>query len=364
MMRIVWITLVWFVPALTANAASFDCAKAATKVEKLICSEAEISKLDEELSSAYKAVLKDEKQDDTVKQVQKQVQKQWMKERNDCSEVVCVKRAYEGRLLSLAMIRMTSGEPMSAQSVDKFKYRMIQGSGNAICEQMFKRMNEELVRERPVCAFDLLTAIPSVVLPEWKKLDLQENKLLYKRFVLANLVREKYYPQIFGEVRDKVDTIRIPTNDQMVLGAFVQGRKFGAPMTEDQLEGMWKDAADHGYEFYRWDGAFSAPDEADVLLVEVSRFDELNQTKRCPKFRVLRISADMRLPKQWQSGNAKWLIGPEAIPFKYDNQYYRLVDEGVLVMDSVDKETQVRALPIRLISIDAIRNDLRCFIQN
>lgn len=35
--------------ALPAQAASFDCAKAGTKVEKLICGDVELSKLDEEL---------------------------------------------------------------------------------------------------------------------------------------------------------------------------------------------------------------------------------------------------------------------------------------------------------------------------
>ena len=39
------------------NAASFDCAKARSKVEKAICNDPELGKLDEELASAYKAAL-------------------------------------------------------------------------------------------------------------------------------------------------------------------------------------------------------------------------------------------------------------------------------------------------------------------
>ncbi len=38
-------------------AASFDCAKASTQVERLICSDESLSKLDEQLSGSYKQAL-------------------------------------------------------------------------------------------------------------------------------------------------------------------------------------------------------------------------------------------------------------------------------------------------------------------
>lgn len=90
--------------AATAQAASFDCGKAGTKVEKLICADAELSKLDEELNAAYKSALQNKKQADTIKQAQKQ----WMKERNGCSDSDCVKRAYETQLSSLKIARTSS----------------------------------------------------------------------------------------------------------------------------------------------------------------------------------------------------------------------------------------------------------------
>jgi uncharacterized protein len=83
--------------ALPAQAASFDCAKAGTKVEKFICGDAEISKLDEELNAAYKTAVQDEKQADTIKQAQKQ----WMKERNGCADAECVKSGYRKRIEQL-----------------------------------------------------------------------------------------------------------------------------------------------------------------------------------------------------------------------------------------------------------------------
>lgn len=79
---------------LPVQGASFDCGKAGTKVEHLICDNPEISKLDDELSVAYKVVLKDERQADTIRQAQKQ----WMKERNGCTDANCVETAYRIRI--------------------------------------------------------------------------------------------------------------------------------------------------------------------------------------------------------------------------------------------------------------------------
>jgi uncharacterized protein YecT (DUF1311 family) len=60
--------------------ASFDCNKAKTDVEKLICSNEELSKLDEELNEAYKKALSfiiDKKEFN-------QEQLKWLKQRSDC----------------------------------------------------------------------------------------------------------------------------------------------------------------------------------------------------------------------------------------------------------------------------------------
>lgn len=80
--------------ALSAQAASFDCAKARTKVEHIICDTPEISKLDEELAITYKAAVKDKTRVSAIKHAQKR----WMMERNGCADAECVKGAYEKRL--------------------------------------------------------------------------------------------------------------------------------------------------------------------------------------------------------------------------------------------------------------------------
>ena len=67
-----------FLSTLQAFAASFDCNKAASWVEKTVCSNPELSKLDDGLAKAYHDALvslSPEGQKET-----KQYQKQWLKE--------------------------------------------------------------------------------------------------------------------------------------------------------------------------------------------------------------------------------------------------------------------------------------------
>lgn len=99
MKHIVWITLGWLVLTLSAHAASFDCAKAQSKIEHLICDNPEISKLDEDLSKAYSSALgKSEDKQTTVKE-----QRQWLNEhRNACSDTACLKAIYISRVSKLS----------------------------------------------------------------------------------------------------------------------------------------------------------------------------------------------------------------------------------------------------------------------
>jgi uncharacterized protein YecT (DUF1311 family) len=97
MKRIAWIILGCLTLVASTHATSFDCAKAGNQTEKIICSDERLSKLDDELNSAYRAAIKDESQSLTIKQTQKQ----WMKDRNDCPNADCVIRAYQKRLSEL-----------------------------------------------------------------------------------------------------------------------------------------------------------------------------------------------------------------------------------------------------------------------
>lgn len=78
------------------QAASFDCGKVGTKVEKLICATEELSRLDEELAAAYADTLKS-----TDPASLKAEQKAWLKVRNACPDSACVRQTYEVRLVML-----------------------------------------------------------------------------------------------------------------------------------------------------------------------------------------------------------------------------------------------------------------------
>ncbi|GEM_PF-3835249 len=80
-----------------AHAASFDCAKANTKVEHMVCDNPELSKLDEEMAEAYKVALQDEKHAAFIKQAQRR----WLKERDGCTNADCLEMTYRGRINKL-----------------------------------------------------------------------------------------------------------------------------------------------------------------------------------------------------------------------------------------------------------------------
>jgi uncharacterized protein len=85
----------------TVAAASFDCDKATSEAEKLICSDDEMSKLDESLGKAYLKALKRT----LFKKQMSESQKQWLKnKRNVCSHAECIKKAYEARIKELKFI--------------------------------------------------------------------------------------------------------------------------------------------------------------------------------------------------------------------------------------------------------------------
>ena len=129
MRRTTWVVLGWLMLGFAAQAASFDCAKAGTKVEKLICGDAELSKLDEELSAAYKAALQDQSEAESIKQAQKQ----WLKERNNCADAVCLNKVYRVRIPELPASSTTNNKAPA--------FTLLKGKGVPVCEAYLKRLN-------------------------------------------------------------------------------------------------------------------------------------------------------------------------------------------------------------------------------
>ena len=79
--------------------ASFDCAKASSAQEKMICSDRDLARLDMDLSAAYRKA-RDAAAD--AKALQSE-QLQWLKStRSACSDKACLVEAYKGRLAQLS----------------------------------------------------------------------------------------------------------------------------------------------------------------------------------------------------------------------------------------------------------------------
>ena len=80
--------------SLSLFAASFDCTKATTNVEKMICADGQLSQLDTKLSQIYSSftlLTKEIKTD----------QRAWMKKRNTCKDITCVQTLYQQRIEEL-----------------------------------------------------------------------------------------------------------------------------------------------------------------------------------------------------------------------------------------------------------------------
>lgn len=95
------------------HAASFDCTKASTLVEKAICSESELSKLDDLLMNSYKEALGNIPNADKLKSEQRD----WLSNtRNKCQDVGCLKRAYNKRISDINNIAASSN-PVSNRAI-------------------------------------------------------------------------------------------------------------------------------------------------------------------------------------------------------------------------------------------------------
>lgn len=178
MKRVLWIVLGWLALSLSVQAASFDCKKAQTTVEKMICVDAGLSKLDEELNAAYKTALQNEKQANTIKQAQKQ----WMKERNGCADAVCVKSAYEVRLNMLqpityaAISRNAVATPPSIPPEEiRYEFKLEKDTGWNVCRDYVKNLESmQPTTESLACEAKLDPKMKQFSQPDWEELNIEE----------------------------------------------------------------------------------------------------------------------------------------------------------------------------------------------
>jgi uncharacterized protein len=185
----------------TAQAASFDCKLAQSTSEKLICNNAELSKLDEELAAQYKHRLKAVANPAELKNEQRG----WLKKlRAQCQDAQCYIKAYNERMSlwqtppSNEWASNPSAETNSNHA-EKPDYKALRfkfcesnqsitckqtGHGNTICEAYLKHLNS-ISEDWPhaACKVWVNPTRGDIHLPQWQSLDIESNLALVYRLV-------------------------------------------------------------------------------------------------------------------------------------------------------------------------------------
>jgi uncharacterized protein len=91
-----------------ASAASFDCDKAGTFVEKEICTNLVLSRLDDAMAENYALMMVSDVGDDTLAE-QKAEQVAWLARRDACTDYACIEQAYRPRIDALCEVPVLSG---------------------------------------------------------------------------------------------------------------------------------------------------------------------------------------------------------------------------------------------------------------
>jgi len=100
-----------------AHAASFDCSKATTEIEKMICSNEDISLADEKLAEVYKAALSGTQNKASLKQEQRN----WIKKRNNLRDEASLLALYQERVGELGTEQATTSDMPSEKNVEAVK---------------------------------------------------------------------------------------------------------------------------------------------------------------------------------------------------------------------------------------------------
>jgi uncharacterized protein len=207
-------------------AASFDCAKAASVTEKLICGDERLSKLDEQLASSYSQILKASSDKDTFKKTQFE----WLKQQRACKDAVCLTQVYKDRITHLANIPIISVQPLpddkslvtisdspsaSTKTVAKkpITFQLVDGFERPICQQYIQMLKTTNYTEFPACERKVLPQFPQFKAIEWTEItDKQEmTRVIEERFQINSKMDslQAIPPSLsIGERSDLLDYIR------------------------------------------------------------------------------------------------------------------------------------------------------------
>lgn len=180
----------------SVQAASFDCAKAQTQVERLICEDAELSMLDERLAEEYAAASKIDGKTGMIRQQQQK----WLKVRNSCTNALCVKNEYFAQISKLAEFAQANAGWDFVLHKGGAVEDWLENGNDPMCQQIKDYMNEVArkwdVREsgppKNHCSGTLGLA-PFFSEPPWTELDPKKHEDLIMRLMWFGQAKYEYF---------------------------------------------------------------------------------------------------------------------------------------------------------------------------
>ena len=103
--------------ALAIGAPSFDCGRASTIVEKMICADAELAALDRAIARLYAGVPRADRTGNRVGGLWRK-QADWLKERDHCAAKKCLTAIYDERLFDLFTTSQTPTREYQSKEVN------------------------------------------------------------------------------------------------------------------------------------------------------------------------------------------------------------------------------------------------------
>lgn len=160
-------------------AASFDCAKAARAIEKMICSDPVVSQMDSDLGAAYKTAMNKA----ADKTALKKEQRLWLKTKlNTCKDTNCLLSAYSQRIAQLSSVQASL--PIVSSVSQKPKFTLEKGKQFQLCRDFLDLMNRVPKKEDPNCGldypFDDVAKKQGFKEINWEEVDLKEYIDIFK----------------------------------------------------------------------------------------------------------------------------------------------------------------------------------------
>lgn len=184
MKRIIWIALSYLVQIASAQAAGFDCAKAKTKTEKLLCEPANsfVEHYDNQLNIAYQWALV--RADDPEKL--RKAQRHWLRAVRDvCDDGHCLKDVILARTHELEALTDGTGCYTLSPIFDNGPSGSIRPI-EPVCLALEKNLNRFCDQPPMACGLKIAPEFrDQLSLPAWTPLDPQANRALIEEFIRA-----------------------------------------------------------------------------------------------------------------------------------------------------------------------------------